>query len=63
MLTEEQKKEYLENSVLCPFCKSDDIETGQRDFGNNQIWQNVWCHDCGKRWQDIYTLTNVEEDE
>jgi hypothetical protein len=45
---------------MCPFCLSDNIEgdTLQSDGG---VWQNVRCLDCGGEWQDIYTLTAIDQ--
>jgi len=64
MITKKQIEAYLKDSVHCPFCGSENIEAGQFDVseGDKSAWQNVWCNDCKKRWQDVYTLTSIEED-
>ena len=48
------------NGANCLYCESHELTTGpcgQDDFG---IAQEVSCGDCGKKWTDIYTLTDVE---
>ena len=64
ILTEEQKKKYLENGwAKCPFCESEDISGDSIDIEANEAWQNVSCSDCGKSWRDVYKLAFVETDE
>ena len=62
-LTEKQKKTYLENSNLCPSCKSDQIEGSSVEIDDGGAYQPMICSDCGKSWNDIYTLTDVEATE
>lgn len=63
MLTAEQKQEYIENPNHCPYCKSEDLTIISKDSDYNQAWYGVQCEDCEKTWKDIYTLTDIEEDE
>jgi transposase-like protein len=62
ILTEEQKKKYLEENGanLCPFCKSTDISGGQIEIDGRIAWQEVSCSACGKNWNDLYKLFDVE---
>ena len=64
-LTRQQKSRYLSRrGTHCPFCDSDQIEgTGDRDYDGDWNSQVVECRACGKRWQDIYTLTGVEPED
>ena len=62
-MTEAQKKKYLENPTQCPMCESGDIVAGHADFDGTVCSQSVECEDCGYKWQDIYRLSDVEEDE
>ena len=61
VLTSQQKAQYLSNNgAMCPFCQSDDIE-GDTLQSDGDVWQNVRCLDCGRVWQDIYTLTAIDQ--
>ena len=62
MLTDAQKAAYLQNSGACPYCGSEDIEgTGDRDYGNDEYYNRMGCQGCGKVWDDVYTLSRIEE--
>ena len=63
MLTEEQKIKYLVSPYLCPYCESDEISLGKVNADINRAVQNISCRQCKKRWTNIYTLAQVEEDE
>ncbi len=61
-LTDEIRKEYLENfGTRCPFCDTESIRGGEWDFGIGEFWQRCYCDDCGERWTDVYRLTGVEQ--
>ena len=61
-LTDEMKKKYIESSGIgCPFCNSHQIEGDSFQSDGKHVWQSVECLDCDKTWDDIYTLTDVEE--
>lgn len=62
MITKEQKEYYLKNSGLrCPFCHTDNVDGGPIDVDFDIISIRVKCHACGKEWQDIYKLVDIEE--
>ena len=62
MLTEAQKAAYLQNSGACPYCGSEDIEgTGDRDYGKNEHYDRIVCISCGRWWNNVYTLSGIEE--
>lgn len=65
MLTDEQKRLYLERGgVSCPGCGSEDISGGRFECDAGIVWQFVDCSECGLAWQDNYNLTSVTtEDE
>ena len=53
---------YIKNSHICPFCGSEHIEgTGDHDYGNDKYYNRIGCPDCGKVWDDVYTLSGIEE--
>lgn len=61
MITEKQKKEYLEyKGSRCPFCKSNEIE-GYDGYDGDGDWisAKIECSSCGKQWIDIYTITDI----
>jgi DNA-directed RNA polymerase subunit M/transcription elongation factor TFIIS len=60
-LTREQKDNYLNSPSECPSCHSDHIVAERIEAEGESAWGNVVCQQCGKRWRDIYTLTNIEE--
>lgn len=59
-LTKKQAEKYFELcGCVCPFCDSDDINSGHAEFDEDYAWRNATCSDCGKTWQDEYRLTVV----
>ena len=56
-LTEKDKKEYLNNPWHCPFCNSEDISAGDGGEG----YREVTCNECGKMWNEIFEITDIEE--
>ena len=61
ILTEEQKKAYIEgNQCICPVCKCDDIEGSSVNIDSGGAWQSVSCNNCNREWVDIYKLVDVE---
>ena len=44
----------------CPFCQSRAIAGGSFEVDGGTAWQDVTCRACGRAWQDLYTLTDVE---
>jgi len=56
------EKKYLESGGnICPYCGSDDLNTGNVQTDSGIAWQDVECDGCGSEWRDLYTLTGVEE--
>lgn len=63
-LTDDQKDKYLENSGVCPYCGSEDIEgEGSYDYGDDSIFAKVHCYSCGQNWEDVYVLAGVDDEE
>ncbi len=60
-MTKKQIKDYIEDPNHCPFCNSEDIEAGDYDFEGREVWSEVRCNACKKRWRDTYRLKEVEE--
>lgn len=63
MITEAQRLAYIsQGGSCCPACGNSDIEG---DAGLNIeggcVTQKVTCLACGRRWQDIYHLSDIEE--
>jgi len=56
------KEKYIKDEYnLCPFCNSDDVSGGHFNSDGGYVWQRIGCAACNKMWDDIYTLTDVEE--
>lgn len=55
------KQVYLQTGgKKCPYCKSKKIEATVKVVRESPfINQNVSCLKCGKKWLDVYTLTDV----
>lgn len=74
MITPEQKAEYIRNNgMLCPFCGSEEIYTpsggllavggdAPEEDDQKQLGKMTACDDCGKKWEEIYTLTDLSEE-
>lgn len=45
----------------CPFCGSDNFDGEEIEYDSGIAWQDVECNECGKRWQDQYSLTGYKE--
>lgn len=61
-LTDEQVKKYLEEGgCTCPFCDDGDLEGGPVQLDAGIAWQTMKCHNCNKSWDDMYTLTGVDD--
>ncbi len=62
MLSEKEKQAYVHSrSGHCPYGNSQQLEGGSYHGDGQTIAQEVQCLACQKRWQDIYTLTDIEE--
>lgn len=61
-LTDEQIQQYVDTSgIHCPYCDSDNLETGSHDYYGAGVAQNVVCIACGKEWTDDYALVGLTE--
>ena len=61
MLTPEQKENYLKNPNHCPKCDSENINCGSFNADCDYAWQGITCEDCQFEWDDVYTLTSIDE--
>jgi hypothetical protein len=53
--------DYVTNRhAECPKCGEGDLEGHGVEIYTNQAWQKVTCNSCGCKFNDIYTLTDVE---
>jgi hypothetical protein len=58
-LTDEQVESYLNESHLCPNCKSPEIVGHDGEF-EQRATQKVSCLSCGFWWTDVYELASIE---
>ena len=57
------KKKYLSDPSVCPYCGSGMVVSGERDYqSTTRMDQTVTCDNCHKKWTDVFTLTRVLED-
>jgi len=62
VFTKEQFKEYLDKDAsVCPYCGSDVIENGDRDYAGTIFYQDVGCWNCNAGWREVYQLVGIEE--
>ena len=56
----EKVKKYVECDGFCFHCGSEEIRS-IGEFGSDVsiAWRKAICMDCGKEWQDEFTLTGV----
>lgn len=61
----DREREYIASGgSKCPFCKSTNIEgCGERDFDGDHAYNGCECLACGKTWDDVYSLTGINEDD
>lgn len=56
------RSRYLKSdSRFCPYCESERIIMGDLRDDYHSAWRKVNCVDCHKKWNDVYTITDVEE--
>lgn len=49
--------EYLaEGGLVCPGCRSDNIEADRMQCDSKIAWCDVSCHNCNATWTDNYAL-------
>jgi len=62
MIDEKIKKQYMDcNGQHCPWCDSIDINMKDTYFDDAGAYGDCECENCGKKWRDIYTLTDMVE--
>ena len=61
-LTRVRKRKYIdEGGNKCPFCGSEELEGKRYEADSTVAWREVECVNCKKRWEDVYTLSDIEE--
>jgi len=62
-LTKAQKEKYLKKcGNICPYCGSEDLRPMGRPIADGKhMTQDIQCSGCGRIWEDIYTLSDIEE--
>jgi transposase-like protein len=64
MLTPEKRADYIHHEYNhCPYCHSDNLDSGNRNGDGNTMAVAIHCDSCGRDWTDIYTLTGITEEE
>lgn len=62
MITKEAKAKYLKGEACtCPACDSDNVEWESFRVFDGTARQPAYCTDCDLSWDEIYTLTDIEE--
>ena len=55
-----QKRSYIKNPNVCPFCQTESLDTHEPEFQGNVMLQDVFCA-CGASWTDSYKLFDMTE--
>ena len=56
------RREYLlADGLLCPSCRSTNIEAYEIDADGTIADGLVRCHDCNASWNDMWDLTGYDE--
>ena len=57
------QKKYKENPC-CPFCGSGEIYSGGfKNEGLENVWDVLFCDNCGKKWNEVYNFGFIEYEE
>lgn len=60
MKTDESERQYIiDGGGSCPSCGSDQTESDGFSTGASICWQVVTCSGCGASWEDVYSLTCI----
>jgi transcription elongation factor Elf1 len=58
--TQRQQEEYvLQDQCHCPYCGSDDIASGDKDYIGNELDVTITCHACNKSWIETYVFKKI----
>ena len=60
-ITPKMKKVYMDaGGNKCPFCLSEDVSGGSRNYDTASHWQAITCDACDRHWTDVYALVDIE---
>lgn len=59
-LTKEQKEAYLQDPNRCPFCGGDVFADEFYECSPTTVGRSVQCNVCGKGWDEIFKLVDIE---
>lgn len=63
-LTDSKKKKYLDShGGYCPFCGGSGQEYQKIIWGDGFIVQPAICPDCHQKWEDVFMLAAIKEEE
>lgn len=55
------KRKYMVSPHHCPFCGvEEEGEYLESEADNGQCWWMVRCLSCSRKWNEIYSLTDIE---
>ena len=62
MFTQDVIDQYVsELGTECPYCKSKNIEMIEKRFYEGTSILVMECSNCGKKWEEEYSLTTIHE--
>ena len=63
-LTDKERQAYINGGYNhCPYCDSENISIEDKQSDDNYIRAYTKCDNCERCWTEVYTLTEIIEDE
>jgi formate dehydrogenase maturation protein FdhE len=62
-LSDEQKKAYIQNPDICPYCGEPDylVANTMEQYTPVEMFREVKCNNCDSVWHEIFKLTAIQE--
>ncbi|MEK6832639.1 MAG: hypothetical protein AABY32_01215 [Nanoarchaeota archaeon] len=62
-ITDEVIEKYIKNDGKnCPYCGNENLIFGELELNStyNVVYRDVTCGNCHRKWNNIFTLTNID---
>ncbi len=60
-LTPQMVRSYIQcEGERCPYCGSDELESGPLEADGGSAWAPVECGRCGQEWRDVFFLGAID---
>ncbi len=58
-ITRPIRKQYLADPSACPWCRGASKADAAPEVDDGVVTQEIDCTECGRRWCDLYQLTDM----